>query len=58
MLAMAIVIVAAHGIILSLYVEPVYTLTASVLLGLSIAGVADVAGPLLPWKKPAGATSS
>jgi len=53
MLAMAIVIVAAHGIVLSLYVEPVYTLTASVLLGLSIAGVGDVSGSLLPWKKNA-----
>lgn len=53
MLAMAIVIVAAHGIVLSLYVEPVYTLTASVLLGLSIAGVGDVSGSLLPWKKSA-----
>ena len=40
MLAMTVVIVAAHGIVLSLFVEPVYTLTASVLLGLAIAGVA------------------
>ena len=51
MLAMAIVIVAAHGIVLSLYVEPVYTLVVSVLLGLAIAGLADVRGSLLPWKK-------
>jgi hypothetical protein len=40
MLAMTVVIVAAHGIVLSLFVEPVYTLTASILLGLAIAGVA------------------
>ena len=38
MLATAVVIVAAHGIVLSLYVEPVYTLTASILLGLALAG--------------------
>jgi hypothetical protein len=42
MLAMTVVIVAAHGIVLSLFVEPVYTLTASIVLGLAAAGVAGM----------------
>ena len=58
MLAMAIVIIAAHGIVLSLYVEPVYTLTASVLLGLAIAGATDARGSLLPWSRRKAAASS
>ena len=53
MLAVAITIVAAHGIVLSLYVEPVYTLTATILLGLAIAGVTNTRGSLLPWKRSA-----
>jgi uncharacterized membrane protein len=52
MAAMSIVIVAAHAVILSLYVEPVYALTVSILLGLAIAGVTDMPGPLLPFKIP------
>lgn len=58
MLAMAVVIIAAHGVVLSLYVEPVYTLTASLLLGLAIAGVTDERGPLVPWKRRVTAPSS
>ena len=58
MLAMAVVIVAAHGVVLSLYVEPVYTLTASVILGLAIVGIANGTASLLPWKNRAAATSS
>ncbi|HEX2123950.1 MAG TPA: O-antigen ligase family protein, partial [Thermoanaerobaculia bacterium] len=57
MLAMAVVIVAAHGVVLSLYVEPVYTLTASLLLGLALAGARNVRGSLLPWKRSPAATS-
>ena len=57
MLAMAVVIVAAHGVVLSLYVEPVYTLTASLLLGLALAGARNVRGSLWPWKRSAPATS-
>ena len=53
MLAVAITIVAAHGIVLSLYVEPVYTLTATILLGLAIAGVTNARGPLVPWRRTA-----
>ena len=52
MAAMSVVIVAAHGVVLSLYVEPVYTLTVSLVLGLAIAGVTDLRGPLLPFRLP------
>lgn len=52
MAAMAVVIVAAHAVVLSLYVEPVYTLTVSLVLGLAIAGVTDLRGPLLPFRLP------
>ena len=58
MLAMTIAIIAAHGVVLSLYVEPVYTLTASVLLGLAIAGVTDGRGRLVPWKRQTAAQTS
>ena len=54
---MTVVIFAAHGVVLSLYVEPVYTLTISVLVGLAIAGVMNLEGSLLPWKRtPSSAT--
>lgn len=48
--ATAAIMVAAHDVILSLYVEPVYTLTISVLLGLAVASAVDA--PLLPWRTP------
>jgi hypothetical protein len=51
LLAMTVVIFAAHGIVLSLYVEPVYTLTISILVGVAIAGVVNLEGSLWPWKK-------
>jgi uncharacterized protein (TIGR03382 family) len=64
MAAMAVVSFAAHGVVLSLYVEPVYALTVAILIGLAIAGVTDLRGPLLPFqipmpwkKKPAARTS-
>lgn len=50
MTAMSIAIIAAHGVVLSLYVEPVYTLTVSLILGLAVAGAMNLQGPLLPWK--------
>lgn len=46
----AALIAAAHAVILSLYVEPVYTLTVSLLLGLAIATGMDSRGSLLPWR--------
>ena len=49
-IAAAVVTVAAHGMILSLYVEPVYTLVVSLLLGIALAAGMDARGPLLPWR--------
>ncbi|MGI8520140.1 MAG: O-antigen ligase family protein [Actinomycetota bacterium] len=49
-IAAAIVSVAAHGMILSLYVEPVYTLVVSLLLGVALATGMNARGPLLPWR--------
>jgi O-antigen ligase len=46
----AVVIVAAHGMVLSVYVEPVYTLVVSLLLGLAMAAGIDSGGPLLRWR--------
>ena len=51
MAATGVVIAAAHAAILSLYVEPIYMLTISLLLGLAIAGNLDLAAPVLPWRK-------
>ena len=51
----AVIIAAAHGVILSLYVEPVYTLTISLLVGIAMAGVESFRGSLLPWKRPTAA---
>lgn len=48
LLGMSCVIAAAHGVILSLYVEPVYTLSISVLLGLAVAAGQDLPCGLLP----------
>jgi hypothetical protein len=48
--ATSIVIVGAHAVILSLYVEPTYTLTVSVLLGLATSGVARLGRSVLPWR--------
>ncbi|MGH2808705.1 MAG: O-antigen ligase family protein [Actinomycetota bacterium] len=52
MAAMAVVTFAAHGVVLSLYVEPVYALTVSIVLGLAIAGVTGIEGRLLPFEIP------
>lgn len=48
--AASVVIVAAHGVILSLYVEPIYTLTVCLVLGLATAGMANLGASLLPWR--------
>jgi O-antigen ligase len=50
MCAVAVVIAAAHDVILSLYVEPIYTLLISVILGLAIAGGIGAGASLLPWR--------
>ncbi|HYI45523.1 MAG TPA: O-antigen ligase family protein [Actinomycetota bacterium] len=49
--AASCVTAAAHGVILSLYVEPIYTLTISLLLGIAAANGRGVDSPLLPWVK-------
>ncbi len=46
----AVVIAAAHAVILSLYVEPIYTLIISLVLGAAMAGPAALPGSLWPWK--------
>ena len=51
MAAAGVVIAAAHAVILSLYVEPIYMLTISLLLGLAMAGNLDLPVPVLPWRK-------
>lgn len=46
----AVVAAAAQGVILSLFVEPIYTLTISILVGLAMAGTADLGASIWPWK--------
>jgi hypothetical protein len=48
----AVLIAAAHALILSLYVEPVYTLSISLLLGLAMAQ-GQLPRSILPWRRPA-----
>lgn len=52
-LAAAVVIVAAHGMILSLYVEPVYTLVVSLLLGLAMTVGIDNRVPVISRRRSA-----
>jgi hypothetical protein len=50
----AVLAAAAQAVLLSLFVEPIYTLTISILLGLAMAGTTDLGTSILPWKtKPA-----
>ena len=42
--------VAAHAAILSLYVEPTYTLGVSLLLALAMAGASDLPTSIWPWR--------
>jgi hypothetical protein len=46
----ALVSAAAQGVILSLFVEPIYTLTISILIGLAMAGTTDLGTTIWPWK--------
>jgi hypothetical protein len=46
----AIIAATAQGIILSLYVEPIYTLTISLLVGLAMAGTTNLGASIWPWK--------
>ena len=47
-LATSMVIVMAHGVILSLYVEPIYTLVVSLIVGMASVGAARLCPGLLP----------
>lgn len=51
-LAVAMVIVMAHGVILSLYVEPIYTLVVSLILGLASTGAGRSFSKVLPRRSP------
>jgi hypothetical protein len=62
LLAASIFSLAAHAAILSLYVEPAYTLTVALLLALAVAGSTNLPTSVLPWREtrvksdaPAGA---
>ena len=48
--AMAVVIAAAHGTILSLFVEPAYALTITIVLGAALAGSLALSSSIVPWK--------
>ena len=54
LLAAAVLIAAAHALILSLYVEPVYTLGISLIIGLAMAH-GKLPRSIIPWRKPATA---
>lgn len=49
--AWAVVIAAAHGVILSLYVEPIYTLVVSLLLGAAMAAGMRLPVSVLPFRR-------
>ena len=48
--AAAVVIVGAHALILSLYVEPIYTLTVSLIIGIAMAGALNLSTSVWPWR--------
>ncbi|MEA2497665.1 MAG: hypothetical protein QOH26_70, partial [Actinomycetota bacterium] len=52
-MATAIVIAGAHGVILNLFVEPVYTLSISIIVGLAVAGATNLPRSIWPWRRPA-----
>ena len=54
LLTAAVVAVAAHAVILSLFVEPIYTLVVSIVLGLAMAGTDALSRSVWPWRRTAG----
>ena len=50
LVAASIFSLAAHAAILSLYVEPTYTLTVALLLALGVAGSTNLPTSILPWR--------
>ncbi len=55
LLAAAVVAAAAHAVILSLFVEPIYTLVISLVLGLAVAGTDGLSRSVWPWRKATAA---
>ena len=51
MLAAAVLIAAAHGAVLSLFVEPIYTLSISIVMGLAMAAGLGAGRSIWPWHK-------
>jgi hypothetical protein len=51
--ATAVITAGLHGVILSLFVEPVYTLAVSLVLGLAMAGSTRLNRSVLPWRSQA-----
>jgi hypothetical protein len=45
------VIAAAHGVILSLYVEPIYTLVVSLVLGVAMAAGTRLPVSVVPFRR-------
>ncbi|HEX2241435.1 MAG TPA: O-antigen ligase family protein [Actinomycetota bacterium] len=50
LLAGAVVVAGAHAVILSLYVEPIYTLSICLLLGLATVTGVELGRSVLPWR--------
>jgi hypothetical protein len=48
--AMAIIALTAQGVILSLFVEPIYTLVVSLILGLALCWTIDLRRSIIPWR--------
>jgi O-Antigen ligase len=48
--AMAVISFAAQGAILSLFVEPIYTLVVSLVIGLALAWTRDLHASVIPWR--------
>jgi O-antigen ligase len=51
--AASVVVFAAHGVVLSLYVEPIYTLVISLLVGLAMAGATALPRAVRPRRRAA-----
>lgn len=51
LLTASVVTVAAHAVILSLYVEPIYTLVISLVLGAALTGAQNLKGSIWPWRR-------
>lgn len=53
-LAASVLVAGLHDVILSLYVEPAYTLPVSLILGLAMAGAASLPGGVWRWRHAGG----